>query len=173
MPTPFEIARTYNPKLNCFLQIFNDGTIPLQAGKLNGLTVGVKDVFALADQRLTCASKILENFESQYTATAVQRLIDAGALIVGKTNMDEFAMGSSNENSAFGSVQNPWDISRVPGGSSGGSAVATAIGACRIALFNFPTRNIVMQAIEESGVIVLGWQIFKQVRVHEHVLEIV
>lgn len=134
MPTPFEIARTNNPKLNCFLQIFDEGTIPSQPGKLTGLTVGVKDVFALADQRLTCASKILENFESQYTATAVQRLIDAGALIVGKTNMDEFAMGSSNENSAFGSVRNPWDISRVPGGSSGGSAVAAAIGACRIAL---------------------------------------
>lgn len=132
MPTAFDIARTNNPKLNCFLAIFKDAEP--HSGKLQGLTVAVKDVLALQSHKLTCGSKMLEHFESLYTATAVQRLIDAGATMVGKTNMDEFAMGSSNENSAFGVVRNPWDITRVPGGSSGGSAVAAAIGACRVAL---------------------------------------
>lgn len=104
------------------------------SGTLQGMSVAVKDVLALEGHRLTCGSKFLEPFQSLYTATSVQRLLDAGAHIVGKTNMDEFAMGSSNENSAYGTVLNPWDTSRVPGGSSGGSAVAAAIGAARIAL---------------------------------------
>jgi aspartyl-tRNA(Asn)/glutamyl-tRNA(Gln) amidotransferase subunit A len=135
MPNPaFERANEANLKLNCFLEIFDENRFPSHAGKLNGMTVAVKDVLALKDAHLTCGSKFLENFTSLYTATSVQRLIDAGASIVGKTNMDEFAMGSSNENSAYGIVANPWDISRVPGGSSGGSAVAAAIGACDIAL---------------------------------------
>jgi aspartyl-tRNA(Asn)/glutamyl-tRNA(Gln) amidotransferase subunit A len=135
MPNPaFEKAKALNLKLNCFLEIFGEDRFPSHEGKLNGMTVALKDVLALKDARLTCGSKFLENFTSLYTATSVQRLIDAGASIVGKTNMDEFAMGSSNENSAYGIVANPWDISRVPGGSSGGSAVAAAIGACDIAL---------------------------------------
>ena len=134
MSTHFDIARTHNPALNCFLQIYDADTIPHTQGKLNGMSIGVKDVFALKGQKLTCGSKILENFESLYTATCVQRLIDAGGIVIGKTNMDEFAMGSSNENSAYGVVHNPWDMSRVSGGSSGGSAVAVAIGACNIAL---------------------------------------
>ena len=128
-------AQTLNPDLNCFLEIFEQGQYPVaEAGPLEGMTVAVKDVLALQGARLTCGSKFLEPFHSLYTATAVQRLMDAGATLIGKTNMDEFAMGSSNENSAFGPVKNPWDKSRVPGGSSGGSAVAAAIGACAVAL---------------------------------------
>src|SRR5665213_2091835 len=132
--TPFEIARTRNNELNAFLEIFEEGRFPAKGGPLSEMTLAVKDVLALKGARLTCGSKFLENFTSLYTATCVQRLIDAGARIVGKTNMDEFAMGSSNENSAYGAVKNPWDATRVPGGSSGGSAVAAAIGACNVAL---------------------------------------
>ncbi|MEW6702819.1 MAG: Asp-tRNA(Asn)/Glu-tRNA(Gln) amidotransferase subunit GatA [Bacteroidota bacterium] len=104
------------------------------AGKLAGMVVAVKDVLAIKDCPLTCSSKILKNFTSLYTATAVQKMIDEDAIIIGKTNCDEFAMGSSNENSAFGAVLNPVDETRVPGGSSGGSAVAVAANLCDVAL---------------------------------------
>lgn len=103
-------------------------------GKLAGLVFAVKDVLAIKDKPLTCSSRILENFTSLYTATAVQKLLDEDAIIIGKTNCDEFAMGSSNENSAFGAVKNPLDETRVPGGSSGGSAVAVAANLCDVAL---------------------------------------
>ncbi len=132
--TAFETSRNRNTELNAFLEIFGEARYPESTGPLAGMTVAVKDVLALKDARLTCGSKFLEPFHSLYTATCVQRLIDAGASIVGKTNMDEFAMGSSNENSAYGPARNPWDTTRVPGGSSGGSAVAAAIGACNVAL---------------------------------------
>ncbi|MFN3695246.1 MAG: Asp-tRNA(Asn)/Glu-tRNA(Gln) amidotransferase subunit GatA, partial [Ignavibacterium sp.] len=99
-----------------------------------GAVIAIKDVLAYKDHPLTCSSKILSNFISIYTATAVQKLTDQDAIIIGKTNCDEFAMGSSNENSAFGSVLNPIDESRVPGGSSGGSAVAVAADLCDVSL---------------------------------------
>jgi aspartyl-tRNA(Asn)/glutamyl-tRNA(Gln) amidotransferase subunit A len=95
---------------------------------LGGWIVAVKDNIAIKDQPLTCASKILEGFRSLFTATAVKRLEEAGAVVIGKTNLDEFAMGSSSENTIFGAVRNPCDPARVPGGSSGGSAVAVAAG---------------------------------------------
>lgn len=132
--TSFETAHTYNQKLNAFLETFQPERFPSHTGPLADLSIAVKDVLALKGASLTCGSKFLENFESLYSATCVERLMSAGAKIVGKTNMDEFAMGSSNENSAYGQVKNPWDLSRVPGGSSGGSAVAAAIGACDVAL---------------------------------------
>ena len=103
-------------------------------GKLAGLVIAIKDVLAFKDHPLTCSSNILKNFTSLYTATAVQKLIDEDAIIIGKTNCDEFAMGSSNENSAFGNVLNPVDKNHVPGGSSGGSAVAVAANLCDVSL---------------------------------------
>ena len=97
---------------------------------LLGVPVAVKDVLAVKDQPLNCASKILGEFNSPYDATVIQKLRGAGAVIFGRLNMDEFAMGSSNENSAFGPVRNPWNTDCIPGGSSGGSAVAVAADEC-------------------------------------------
>ncbi|HUW20667.1 MAG TPA: Asp-tRNA(Asn)/Glu-tRNA(Gln) amidotransferase subunit GatA [Sedimentisphaerales bacterium] len=103
-------------------------------GALAGVPVAIKDVLCTAFGATTCASKILENFHAPYNATAVEKLLAADAVIVGKTNMDEFAMGSSTENSGLKRTVNPWDTSRVPGGSSGGSAAAVAAGMCFAAL---------------------------------------
>ncbi|MDI6712789.1 MAG: Asp-tRNA(Asn)/Glu-tRNA(Gln) amidotransferase subunit GatA [Anaerosomatales bacterium] len=101
---------------------------------LAGVPAGIKDNMNLLGTRTTCSSRILENYESVYTCTAVQRLLDAGALPIGKCNMDEFAFGSSTENSAFGPTRNPWDLERVPGGSSGGSAAAVAARMATVSL---------------------------------------
>lgn len=105
-----------------------------KAGKLAGLIVGLKDVLAYKDHPLQAGSKILDGFISQFNATAVQRLLDEDAIIIGRQNCDEFAMGSSNESSAFGPVLNDIDNTRVPGGSSGGSAVAVMADMCHISL---------------------------------------
>jgi len=101
---------------------------------LAGVPAGIKDNMNLIGTRTTCSARILENYESVYDCTAVRRLLDAGALPIGKCNMDEFAFGSSTENSAFGPTRNPWDLERVPGGSSGGSAAAVSAGMVTVAL---------------------------------------
>lgn len=104
------------------------------AGKLAGMVIALKDNICYRGHKVSAASKILEGFESQFSATAVERLLAEDAVFIGRTNCDEFAMGSANENSVFGAVKNPVDPTKVPGGSSGGSAAAVAAGLCHVAL---------------------------------------
>ena len=135
----------HNVHLNAFLEVFEqsakenalkiDEKIKAgKAGRLAGMVIGLKDNLAYKNHKVSAASKILEGFESIYSATAVQRLIDEDAIIIGRLNCDEFAMGSSNENSAFGPVKNHLNTNFVPGGSSGGSAVATGANLCTASL---------------------------------------
>jgi aspartyl-tRNA(Asn)/glutamyl-tRNA(Gln) amidotransferase subunit A len=121
-------AAAEGDSLNAYLDIAANGVDIGEApeGELGGVPVAIKDIFCTEGTQTTAGSRILEGYMPPYTATAVRRLGEAGALVLGKTNMDEFAMGSSSENSAYGDVLNPWDTSRVPGGSSGGSAAAVA-----------------------------------------------
>jgi aspartyl-tRNA(Asn)/glutamyl-tRNA(Gln) amidotransferase subunit A len=138
-------AEKLNETLNSFLTVERDYALrrveeiendsaDAEKGRLNGFAVAVKDNICTDWSQVSCGSQILGGYRPQYNATVVEKLNRAGAVIVGKTNMDEFAMGSSNENSAFGVVRNPWDTDRVPGGSSGGSAVAVASGVVRASL---------------------------------------
>ncbi|MFG6137600.1 Asp-tRNA(Asn)/Glu-tRNA(Gln) amidotransferase subunit GatA [Halomonas sp. B23F22_10] len=105
-----------------------------EAGPLTGLPLALKDIFCTRGVKTSCGSRMLDNFDAPYDASVVEKLAAAGTLSLGKTNMDEFAMGSSNENSFYGAVKNPWDLGAVPGGSSGGSAAAVAAGLVPAAL---------------------------------------
>ncbi|GAB4377229.1 MAG: Asp-tRNA(Asn)/Glu-tRNA(Gln) amidotransferase subunit GatA [Salibacteraceae bacterium] len=137
---------TKNDRYNAFLEVFEASALERATaldeqisrgedpGPLAGAIIAIKDNICYKNHRVGAASRILEGFESLYSATAVDRLIEAGAIIIGRTNCDEFAMGSSNENSAYGPVKNPVNTDLVPGGSSGGSAAAVAAGLCMAAL---------------------------------------
>ena len=136
MQATLEAAETHRD-LNCYITLLADEALAAarkaRDGPLAGIPIAHKDIFCTEGIRTSAGSLMLDNFVAPYNATVVERLGKAGAIVIGKTNMDEFAMGSSNESSFYGSVKNPWDASRVPGGSSGGSAAAVAAGLCSAA----------------------------------------
>ena len=150
-------------KINAFITVDEEGALRqaqeadrrIAAGEANiltGIPLALKDIFVTEGVRTTCASRILENYLPPYDGTAVRRLKERGAVLLGKLNMDEFAMGSSNENSAFGTVRNPWDPERVPGGSSGGSAAAVAARQA-IATLGTDTGGSIRQPAAHCGVV--------------------
>jgi aspartyl-tRNA(Asn)/glutamyl-tRNA(Gln) amidotransferase subunit A len=153
-----------NPRLNSFVTICNDNALKdaeeaekrIKSGKnvtpLTGIPIGLKDILVTKGLKTTCGSKILANYIPPYSATVVKKLREAGAVIMGKLNMDEFAMGSSNEHSAFGPVKNPHNIEYTPGGSSGGSAAAVASGQC-VSTIGTDTGGSIRQPASFCGVV--------------------
>ena len=149
--------------LNAFVEVYTHAALEQaeiidqkiasgKAGKLAGMVIGIKDVLCYEGRQVNSSSKILEGFESQFTATAIQKLIDEDAIIIGRLNCDEFGMGSSNENSVHGRVLNAIDESRVPGGSSGGSAVAVQANLCTVSL-GTDTGGSVRQPAAFTGIV--------------------
>ena len=159
-----EYIETVEPKVKAFLTITADRALATakevdakiaageSIGMLEGIPLGIKDNMCTKGIKTTCASQILANFVPPYESTVTQKLKDAGAVFVGKTNLDEFAMGGSTENSSFQTTANPWDLSRVPGGSSGGSAAAVAAGECVVSLGS-DTGGSIRQPASLCGVV--------------------
>ncbi len=159
-----ERASLTEADLHCYLLIDHDGSRSQaesadamlaggrDLGPLHGIPIAVKDNFCTRGLPTSCGSQILAGYRPPYDATAVARVRSAGAVIVGKTNLDEFAMGSSTENSAFGPTRNPWDSTRVPGGSSGGSAAAVAVGSA-MGAFGSDTGGSIRQPASLCGVV--------------------
>jgi len=156
---------TVNPDLHAFLHVDDAGAVAaaravdeaLDAGRppaspLAGVPLALKDVFTTADMPTTCGSRILQGWRPPYDATLTRRLRRAGVVILGKTNMDEFAMGSSTENSAFGPTRNPWDLSRIPGGSGGGSSASLA-GFCAPLAIGTDTGGSIRQPASVTGTV--------------------
>ncbi|MBS1244810.1 MAG: gatA, partial [Deltaproteobacteria bacterium] len=133
---------TLDPKVHAYITVLPEASTALASacdedlakgvvrGPLHGVPVGLKDIFCTRGARTTCGSRILHNFDPPYDACVTEKILGAGAVLLGKHNMDEFAMGSSTETSFFGPTRNPWDLSRIPGGSSGGTAAAVAAAMC-------------------------------------------
>ncbi len=154
---------TEHKNLNAFLEVYEEEALENaqridrkikdgKAGKLAGMVIGIKDNICYKDHKVSASSKILDNFESLFSATAVERLIDEDAIIIGRLNCDEFAMGSTNENSAYGPVLNPLNTELVPGGSSGGSAAAVAANLC-LATLGSDTGGSIRQPASFCGVV--------------------
>jgi aspartyl-tRNA(Asn)/glutamyl-tRNA(Gln) amidotransferase subunit A len=166
---------TKHQDLNAYLEVFAEEAMQRAkeldskasskqlAGKLHGVVVGIKDVLCYKDHKVTASSKILENYTAVYSATAIEKLLAEGAIIIGRQNCDEFAMGSSNENSAYGPVKNALNTSLVPGGSSGGSAVAVQAGLCMVSLGS-DTGGSVRQPADFCGVVAVS---YTHLRAHE------
>ena len=160
----FERIAATDDKVHAYLTLAHDSALEqakqadtrlsteAQPSPLLGMPIAVKDNFLTHGLRTTCASKILGDFMPPYDATTIAKLRDAGAVIVGKTNLDEFAMGSSAENSAFFPTRNPWNLARIPGGSSGGSAAAVAADEC-IAALGTDTGGSIRQPAACCGVV--------------------
>ena len=157
------LSKINSSKTNSFIEVFSDEAISRakiidnkikdkSSGKLAGMIIGIKDNICYKNHKVSASSKILEGFESIYNSTVVEKLEKEDAIIIGRLNCDEFAMGSSNENSVYGNVKNPNDLSKVPGGSSGGSAAALAEGLC-LATLGSDTGGSIRQPASFCGVV--------------------
>ncbi len=148
----FSRIKLKEKEINAYVTVFEEYEPNEKTGRLKGLPLAIKDNIHIDGKPTTCSSKILSNYVAIFDATAIKKLKDEGATFIGKTNLDEFAMGSSTETSFFGTTKNPWDLTRVPGGSSGGSAAAVACGEA-VAALGSDTGGSIRQPASLCGVV--------------------